>query len=201
MSSPTTFGEDEKPEVPSQSLTDRIFGLSHQMRDLTAQLLQKEEEVATLKQLLVAIQGGYQVDGALPSALKEAGVKEMVLDDGSTIALKEEMRPPSMAQDSADREKVIAWMEQNGQAGVVKSAFTVLITKDKEALEKVAQLKALTEALELHGDLYSTIHPATLKKTIEELLEHGQEVPLEDLNVQQFTRATFKEPKKSRKTF
>jgi hypothetical protein len=191
-----TFGENETPVV-LQTIKDRIFTLAHDLRDLETEYLQKEEELTNIKLKIEAIQGGHRTDGSLPSALKEAGVDGLLLPDGSTIEIKIALEVPSMAATSEYRPKVISYLEANGQGGVVKSEFKVLLGKGTE--KKVKALQRFADRLGLASDTYATVHPATLKKTIGELLENNTPVPMDELNIREYSYAEFEEPKKSKK--
>jgi len=192
----STFGEGEVPQVHT-TIKDRIFTLAHELRDFKAKYQEKEAELLAIKTQIEAIRGGHRTDGSLPSALKEAGVDGLLLPDGSFIKIETALEMPSMAKDSEYRPKMIGFLRVSGQGGVVKTEFKILLGKDTQ--RKVEILQRWAYRLGFQPDIYETVHPATLKKTIEELQEQNTPIPMDELNIREYVFADFEEPKKPKK--
>lgn len=187
------FGEEESQTQPNnQDLLQRVTDLARHQQDLERKLLIHEEVGKELYRQYTAIAGGHKVEGALPKALAEAGVDSLVLDNGLIVEKKGEVKPPSMAAASLDRETILTWVDDTGQGGIIKDEVKVDFEKGDPKVQALMKFLAETQ---LAYDRFRTIHPATLTKHIKDWIEEGKPIDLDALKIQQYTVSVVKEPK------
>lgn len=140
----------------------------------------QEEEVARCEAALKAAQRDLKqtAEYDIPKALLEAGMEEFSTTDGLTISVKETLRC-SMPPVGPRRDEAIDWAEDNGLGPVVKRKITIEFDKGEEAWARqfLAQQKRRKKPLRLKVE--ETIHAQTLKSQLTNLLEEGEDVPLE----------------------
>lgn len=167
----------------------RIVKLAQQQRDIEASIAKAEEDLKTLNKNRERIAGGHLCEGELPLAMQEAELTEFKMEDGTIITVAEELQPPSMAAKSADREPMLKWLDANSLGDAIKNSITILFTKGDK---NVPIIKAELDKLKVAYEDFATIHPSTLKALLKELLEKGDELPMEDLNIKMFRQSKVK---------
>lgn len=169
-------------EIP-KDLLQRISELASKQVALENEIENMEQSLKDKNKELLEIAGGYGIEGKLIALLQEAGVKGLVLENGASLKIKDELKCPSMAADSEYRPKVVEWMEKNGHGGVVKNEVSVPFSKGDEAVKLLEEFLAEKK---IAFEKYSTIHHKTLGKIIDEILKSGDELPMRDLGIQEF---------------
>ena len=176
----------------ANSKLGRLIRLAQKQRDLEKELDALEDQRKAKVKDLERIAGGYQSEGELPMAMQEMELTSFEMDDGSVVSIDEELKPPSMAANSKNREPLLKWLKDNKHGDAIKAATTVSFSHDDPR-------KALVEeALSKIGvpfDYFETMHPQTLAALLRELLEAGEEVPTDDLGIFIYKRAKVKAPK------
>lgn len=165
---------------------DRLRELAQRQRDLENEKKQLEEKMKGVNKELDQLAGGYQSEGEIPALMNELGFYSFELSDGSRIELIEELKPPSMAANGKYRSKMIDWLDSGEYKDVIKDEVKVPFRSDDE---KAQELLDYLEENKVQFDRYRTVNPQTLKALLNELLEKGREVPLDDLGVLQYTRS------------
>lgn len=134
----------------------------------------------------------------IPEAMELAGVGEYTMTgqqarelglDGVKLIVKDDVKA-SIAQEN--RPFAHEWLRTNGHGGVIKEAMLV----DLRALDDTmrARLKATVRTFEVEPEPIESVHPATLKSLVKELLEGGV-TPPPSISVFQFKKAELKEPR------
>lgn len=126
----------------------------------------------------------------IPAIMKELGMEEFKLTDGSKVGIKEDVK---CGITEANKPAALAWLEENNFDGIVKTSLSVAFGKgEKEDMEKAKT--ALAEAGFL-PDLNQGVHPATLKSFVKERLEKGDNIPIDTFSIFEFTIAKITLPK------
>ncbi len=171
----------------------KISMLATKQKDLELLIETKSKELATLGTELMSIAGGGKEEGLLPKAMQEIGMDEFKLNDGSKVTIKSILKPPSVGKDSPYRQVVIDWLNKSGNSGIVTTEVKALVGKGGD--EKAEKIIDACKALDLQCDKYTSVNASTLKSLIEEMMEKGEEVPLEELHVYSFKLAKVTLPK------
>jgi len=170
----------------------RLIKLAKRQRELERELEANEERRKAINKELDKLAGGYQSEGEIPQAMQEMELTSFTLDDGSIITVDEELKPPSMAASSKNREPLLNWLHKHGHGDAIKASTTVQFAADDPRKPKVDE--ALTK-LGVPFEYFQTMHPQTLGALLRELLESGEEVPLEELGIMVYRRSKVKIPK------
>jgi len=127
----------------------------------------------------------------LPELMRELGLKEVALEDGSKVAVVDEV---SCAITVERRPAAHAWLTSHGFGGLIKSAITIEFGRDEfeKAKTYVAEIEQLTEH---RAELDEAVHPATLKAFLKEQLEAGTPLPTELFGMRAYSKAKLTMPK------
>ncbi len=172
----------EAAESELTVIAQLVERLREQQRIVEAAQAQLDEAQAALTKLQL-----YDI----PEAMTAAGLTELKLADKSVLTVKEDLNV-SISQDN--QRPAYSWLRQHQLGSIIRSQFIVDArgAEDGDALHK--ELEELTQAHELPLEAKETIHAATLKATVKELLEKGTVLP-PCFTVHQFKKAGIKEPK------
>lgn len=174
------FEDDSDVAVlPSADKLKNISQLAQKQRTI-------EKLIATAEATLVHLKDDHrrvsEVD--LPEAMREVGMKEFRLDDGSKITIKKELYT-SISE--ANKAEAFKWLEENDLGGVIKNDFTISFGRgDKDDAEEF--MSAMNE----QGFVYKrkeSVHPQTLKALIKEQIEAGVEVPMDVFSVHEVNKS------------
>lgn len=111
--------------------------------------------------------------GDLPELLREGGITELKLEDGTKVALKESVHANITEK---NRAAALAWLIEHGFGGLIKTSVTVNFSADEhDAAEQVyGELAADREGA---VEMKESVHANTLKAFVAEQLGQGNEVP------------------------
>ena len=167
-------------EIPSQPLLERIVDLAEKQRDILSDIENLQAQLKAKASALIAVAGGFGVEGALVSAMEEAGegVDSLTLKSGHKVTISLILKCPSMAVDSPDREPTLTWCENNGLGDIIKDDIHIPFNKGDENVSKVL---ALIAELKLEYERYRTINAQTLKKTFNDMKKNGEALPFIEL--------------------
>lgn len=125
----------------------------------------------------------------VPEAMAAAGLAELKLHDGSTLAIKDDLKV-SISQ--VNEKAAFAWLHEHGHGASIKENMVIdLRAGDPEVVESISVVAAHAG---LTTEIKAGIHNATLKSLVREMLEKGVQPP-PSISVFQFKRAIVKEPK------
>ena len=152
-------------------------------------LIETQKEVANMEEQLKKLKETERnlSEQSIPNLMREAGIKELKLDDGTAISVK----PYYSASISKAKEKeAFEWMRQNGFGDLIKNKVELQFGKAEDELAN-----QLVEELISKGHNVSQkmkIEPMTLKAFIREQIEEGHEVPADLLGVYVGNKTTIK---------
>lgn len=178
----TSMYEDAAPAAPDDSQLGTISALAMRQVDLENEIERIEKELANKKRDLRKVQ---EID--LPEAMAAAGCKSFTLPDGHGITIKEDISA-SLAE--GKKAPAIAWLKEHGYGDIVSEDVMISFGKGQEAA--AVQLVEELVGAGLFPKRTTNVNTATLKSLIRELLEKGQEVPLETLGAFQWRKAIIK---------
>ena len=139
-----------------------------------------EAQLATEKEALES----WNTD-RIPAIFHEYGFTEATLDDGTKVKLKSYVSPKVV-----DENSFFSWLESKNLGSIIK---------DQIDLAKGQFDVAFKEFLDKGGYDYSrkmSVHPQTLKATVNKLMELGEELPSENvLTITVFEKAEIKTKK------
>ena len=153
-------------------------------------LIETQKEVANMEEQLKKLKETERnlSEQSIPNLMREAGIKELKLDDGTAISVK----PYYSASISKAKEKeAFEWMRQNGFGDLIENKVELQFGKAQDELAK-----KLVEELKSKGHNVSQkmkIEPMTLKALIREQIEEGHEVPADLLGVYVGNKTTIKQ--------
>lgn len=147
------------------------------------EILESEEDLKKAKDKLRAV-----VEGALPKAMREAGLPEFTTESGINVKVKDKITNSILA---ANREKAWDWLEENGHGDILKREVVVAfgVTEGEKAKEVALALqKEHARAVQCQRKA----EPATVKSLLARLIEENAEVPRDLFGVRELTVAEFK---------
>lgn len=141
-------------------LVRRQLALESDIESLEELLKQRKEELRQVAEDL------------LPSALEEYGLKELRMDDGSTVSVQT-FYGASIPKDRT--EEAFNWLRTNDFGDLIKNTVSVSFGRNEDNVAK-------SVASELRSQGYATsqkewVEPMTLKAFVKEQIELGRAVP------------------------
>jgi hypothetical protein len=174
-------------EVPREDHLQMLVSMASKLREKINAVADAQ---ATLD-LLSADLNRYQL-GVLPEAMQLAGVADYTLSDGTRLTVRPDVKASISIE---NRPYAHAWLKEHGHGGVVKESFLIdLRTLDPTQRE---MLKSAIMMHEVIPESLESVHAATLKSLVKELLEKGTTLP-PSISVFEFKKAELKEPKKAK---
>jgi hypothetical protein len=176
---------DETPELGvelAQSITELARLQYRQEQEVTRiQLLLKEAEKALNKT--------SHVD--LPDAMASAGLETMTLTGGYVVSVKSGISV-SVAGDK--KGPALSWLEESGHGDIV--TLDLLVTFGLDSAERAKDASDLLLEAGYASCVKRDVNTARLKALVAELLEKGEELPLDTLGVYKFKKSVIQPPKK-----
>jgi len=167
--------------TPARAALERVAALVSVMRD--AQRRVDEAETAFKRQKAELLQVAT-ID--LPELLRESGLSEVALEDGTKVKVVDEIT----CGITADRAPAAhAWLREAGMGGVIKTEVTVAFGKDSITAADALFVRLLGEYGSDSTTETEKVHPSTLKALLKELLEKGHPFPLDLFAVQPYSIA------------
>ena len=176
----------EYEQLALQPLGDNILAqITRTARDILAarkDVADQEENLREAQQHLRTLQ-----EEVLPGLMSEAGQDQLTTSDGLKVAIREVTRgQPTKANQKAAFE----WLRKNGQGSIIKSEVTASLGKGRD-IDAQEILDAFADR-GIDAAVKSSVHWQTLGATVRELLERGENVPLDLLGVHIWRQADVK---------
>jgi len=166
-------------------MADQLLAAQDRVKGLTDELDETKRELARLEQEDV------------PELMREIGLESITVTGGRVIELVDEI---SCGITAENRPAAMAWLDDNGFGGLIKTKLEVLFNREDRALalrlaERMAK-EAEREEVIIDREVVENVHAATLKKFIKEELEKGSTVPFDLFSVHPYSKARIKQGKK-----
>lgn len=131
----------------------------------------------------------------LPELLREVGLLEVVLEDGSKVELKDDL---SCGISEERRAVAHQWLRDKGLDGVIKTYVAVEYGRGElEQAEALARQITIEE--ERPAIVEERVHPMTLKALLKEQREKGVNVPVAPFALRPFSKAVLTAPTKPKR--
>lgn len=182
---PDFSGETDTTPEDAVVTTAQVALLVDRCRRLAPQILAAQE---TIGSLTLELEKLTMVD--IPDAMAGMKTLDLTLMDGTKVTVKPDIK---VGITNENGPQAYAWLRENGHGASIKKDLIV----DTRALDE-KHLERLNKALEKLGveaDSKESIHNATLKSLVKELLERGVRPPA-TISLYEFKKAVIKEPKK-----
>ena len=169
---------DEFEETP----LDLIKKLGAILVDVDKDIKEKEETLSQVKAKRKQI-----AEVMLPELMEDIDIESLTLADGTKITLSKFYNAKIPEAHWGD---AVEWLESKNHDGIIKSGFTVALSKGQTDLGHAA--KAALRELGIPVIVKDSIHPSTLRAFVKEQLEQGEDIPKEMFGVYEGKRVTFK---------
>lgn len=128
----------------------------------------------------------------IPEAMREAGVTETKLTSGYTVKIKSDVRA---SIPKAKEAEAFAWLESNGQGGMIKRTVEVPFAMGEE--DRVRELMDDLQAREFSCGARKKVESSTLRSFVRRQLEDpANKFPMDLFGASTFDKADVKSPKK-----
>lgn len=108
----------------------------------------------------------------LPALMDEAQIKQLGLDDGTTLTRQDDV---FTSISKADQEAASEWLISQGFAALVRMGFYIAVDKGDTKLQKLIRT-TLTKA-KIGYEEQSSVHSATLRAFGKESVDEGRQLP------------------------
>jgi|VirMetMinimDraft_7_1064189.scaffolds.fasta_scaffold69560_2 hypothetical protein len=179
----------------------QIETLSTKLSEIVEELKQLEEKSKNLNKVK------YAVEQELAESLDEAGFtvgSKIELKNGKTVTLKEYFKASIPSQTTINKEKdfnkrqslidkkekCLKWLQENQLDDIIKNNIVASLPKDSNEIAN--ELSALLEEKGISFTRDESVHPSTLKSTLDLELKKGNIPPLDDFSVQHGSTVAIK---------
>lgn len=162
-----------------------LAGLAEKQAELEYEMGVLEGEMKAKK-----VQHSKIADEMLPELMEELGLDKFETKSGLKIDVSEKVRA---SISKANQSKAFAWLEEHDHGGLIKSEVKVTMAKGDVETAYVA-MDALNKCGLMPEAKYS-VHPQTLGAWVREMLEEGEDIPLDILGVFRQRTAKVEVPK------
>ncbi|QHJ77435.1 MAG: hypothetical protein [Bacteriophage sp.] len=160
----------------------QIAATARQIVDQKKAVAAKEAELKEEQNKLKMLQ-----EEALPELMKDAGQQKLTTADGLVVEVKDVIRGTPTKEREAE---AFQWLRDHGQGGIIKSRIEADLGKVPQERIRAA-LDALL-GLGFQSRTKQTVHWQSLAAMVKELMERGEDVPLDVLGVHIYTQAEVK---------
>lgn len=140
-----------------------ISDLAERQLKIQEWITEQEERLKQAKKNLLAVQCDK-----LPAAMKEAGVKSFVLEDGSSVEIDEDIKA-SITQ--KNKEWCFEWLREEGFGDIIKNEFKTTFGKGEG--DKAEKLATFLIEHEQDFNQKESVHPQTLGAFVREQLKEN----------------------------
>lgn len=171
------------------------------LRGLAARAVEIKDEIEGLEAIVSERKRELQdiTHKRMIDAMAECGVSEMKLPDGAKFKIMQFVSGSLPKGDTDDgkvaREAAIAWLEEHGHTGMLKTEVSVQFDKSGHNMAIDLQQSLIEQGMP--AQLESGVHAATYQSWAREALKAGEELPLEvlGLNAGQYVKMTMPKEK------
>ena len=154
---------DQSDIIDPKKLSEEI----EKLKNIQNKIKTKEDEIKDLKE-----DEKHFSCVIIPKLMQDMNLKSLKLQDGSELSIKQVYS----ATIKADKKlEAIQWLRNNGLGDIVKNNITVSFGQDEDNKATAYADLAREQGFEPSQD--EKVHPATLKVTLEDWKNNGNEVP------------------------
>jgi hypothetical protein len=178
---------DATPEAAAPDTLARTSDLASQLVSAIDAVGAADVELKKAKELQRRLE-----EEDLPELMREVGLTEMKLSDGSAVTVKDEV---SCAITEEKRTRAHAWLVEHGFGGLIKTEVVVAFGREEHD-EALACAEKIHDELSREAVLEERVHPATLKSFIKEQREAGLTPPTDLFGIFTYAKAKVVAPSK-----
>ena len=157
---------DQSDIIDPQKLSEEL----EKLRSIQSQILEAENKIKDLKSD-EKVQSGI----VIPKLMEEMNLSTLKLKDGSEVSVKKIYSATIKAEKKAE---ALQWLRNNGLGDIIKNNITVTFGQGEE--NKAMAYATLAKGQGYEPSQEEKVHAGTLKVTMEDWKNKGNEVP-EDL--------------------
>lgn len=172
-------------KIDQQGLTS-VAALARTIRDKEAQIEHLELQLKEEKKALLKL-----TDEDMPAMLAEIGLTSFVLDDGSTVDVKQTYGASILVE---NRPQAYEWLRENDYDDIIKNTVACQFGRGEDDL--ASAFAAFAQQQGYTPEQKTEIHPQTLRAFVKERVEAGEEFPMELFGAWVGQRAVIKRGKK-----
>lgn len=195
MSAPAHVLAATAAAVPSSEKLEGLRAKATELAEVTARIENGEKLLKQLKERQNELQ-----HRELPDLFEQAGTDHLGLAElGVDIVVAPFYRAGISAEwEPERREAGFSWLEEEGHGGVIKTRVEILFGREEveEAKKLMEMLRQMPGGNSREITMDKSVHWGTLTSLVRELVERGEEVPLEKLGAVVGRRAAVKQRKK-----
>ena len=175
LAAPKARVNNPKREAPKG--LDAIVAMAKEALEIEARIEKGKELLKQLEEAHKAI-----VENDLPEAMDSLGLEEFKLDSGRKITISESYHPNIS---EANRDEAFDWLRDHGHDGIIKRNVSVQFGKGEDAIANrlLANLRRYKSLGESTIKDSSGVHPQTLNAFVREMIESGEDLPMETFGV------------------
>ncbi|MHC4647900.1 MAG: gp33 family protein [Planctomycetota bacterium] len=171
--------------IPADADLRKVSELADVQVSLESQIDNTERALTSLKKEYERVRSEL-----LPAALREQGLKEITLTDGSRVRVVEILRA---SIPKAKQLEAFAWLDANGYGDIIKHVVSASFAAGEG--EKATQAYESLGALGITADEKRSVHPQTLGAFVREQTEAGVALPEHLLGVYRGEQTKIERPK------
>jgi|TARA_E500000318_G_C3506139_1_gene190360 hypothetical protein len=156
-------------EKLDQSGLSSIAALARQIRQKEESIQRLEQELKEEKKALVKL-----TDEDMPGMLAEVGVSSFVLEDGSTVDVKQTYGASILVK---NRETAFQWLRDNGYDDIIKNSVSTQFGRGED--EEARKFREMAASNGFETQQKTEVHPMTLRAFVKERVELGEDFPME----------------------
>ena len=172
-------------KLDQQGLTS-VAALARTIRDKEAQIEHLELQLKEEKKALLKL-----TDEDMPAMLAEIGLTSFVLDDGSTVDVKQTYGASILVE---NRPQAYEWLRENDYDDIIKNTVACQFGRGEDDL--ASAFAAFAQQQGYTPEQKTEVHPQTLRAFVKERVEAGEEFPMELFGAWVGQRAVIKRGKK-----
>ena len=154
---------DQSDIIDPKKLSEEI----EKLKNIQNKIKTKEDEIKDLKE-----DEKHFSCVIIPKLMQDMNLKSLKLQDGSELSIKQVYS----ATIKADKKlEAIQWLRNNGLGDIVKNNITVSFGQDED--NKAVDYASLARSNGYEPIQEEKVHPSTLKVTLEDWKNNGNEVP------------------------
>lgn len=110
----------------------------------------------------------------LPDAMREIGMSEFTLDDGTSIKIKADL---TLSVPKDKKAEVANWLESVGEGGLVKQLAIIDLGKGKAAQAAAEHFRSEAQAIGVACEVGVDVNTTSLKAVLRRKMSSGEPVP------------------------
>lgn len=181
---------DERAAHDYSAYQDQPTGASlATLTRMVALMLERAQLIEERKLELKKAEDDYRdvTERMLPEAMRELGIAEFKTEAGLHLVI-EKVVEAGISKERA--EAAHAWLEDNGYGGMIKNQITADLGKDSDELAD--ELQGILAEKGVKPKMKKDVHWSTLRAFVRQMLEDGEDLPLELFGVFQKQVAKLK---------